>query len=201
MKLIHPKRRLFNPVAPNAGRGPIQRRIYCYRAETEALFLRRRIFEYKLYVALKSPRQAAFIFFNFAYFSKIYINWSTEKIFYDHVNIAPVYLLSNFHLGERNHNLIGPRDKPAIVRLYNYSMNGVELFDRLCFHYSIDRNTKKWTSRAIENCLSMSLTKARAIYAVATSQNRKTYSVKLFVKDLLMAEYKIDKSSNPLAFQ
>ncbi|XP_023225371.1 piggyBac transposable element-derived protein 3-like [Centruroides sculpturatus] len=68
-------------------------------------------------------------------------------------------------------------DRPEVVKLYNHSMGGVDLFDQLISYYRIFIKSKKWTLRAIFHAVDFAVVQSWLEYrtsakAIGVQQNK-----------------------------
>ena len=88
--------------------------------------------------------------------------------------------------------------RPAVVRLYNRSMGGVDLLDRMVSYYRTSARTKKWTVRVIHHMLDVTATNCWIEYKnelERTGQGERKDMLQMMDFKLRLAEQLIEEGS------
>jgi hypothetical protein len=114
-----------------------------------------------------------------------------EKIYftaiYDYEAHVPVIIISNFHTREMSQKIHGIR--PQTSEIYNKTMAGVDLFDKVTFASDISRKTNRWTTRFAENMFSFLLTNCKTSYCVFNNIPLHTMTHDTYFLEVLKERY------------
>jgi len=79
------------------------------------------------------------------------------------IGALPLEDVERWHKEERNHKKV---PCPDIVRKYNLSMGGVDIFDQLMEYYRTFLKTKKWTLKTILHFMDIGITNSWMEYRI-----------------------------------